>query len=274
METYDNELHRIRSLLKNTTRGLTVTEIARSIGINRNSVAKYLDILLTSGQVEKKVVGSAKIFTLTTRVPVSSILSLSSDYIFVLDDDAVITYVNENILKFEKKTYDEIVGKTLADAQVSLLSAPDILSVLKEALAGEEHIQEIALPGGDGTWFFRAKFVPSLLENRKRGLMIVLEDITESKKYQQHLEETVALRNAELNGSKAILNHEIRSHQEAKSAFEESERRYKNLIDLAEEGIWTFDAEGTTTFVNQKLCEILGYLAGEMDGTSILSFAR
>ncbi len=274
METYDNELHRIRSLLKNTSRGLTVTDIARSIDINRNSVAKYLDILLTSGQVEKKVVGSAKIFTLTNRIPVSSILSLSSDYIFVLDDDAVITYVNENILKFEKKAYDEIVGKTPADAQVSLLSAPDILPVLKEALAGKECIQEIALPGGDGTWFFRAKFVPSILENRKRGLMIVLEDITESKKYQQHLEETVALRNAELNGSKLTLNHEIRSHQEAKSAFEESERRYKNLIDLAEEGIWTFDAEGTTTFVNQKLCEILGYPAEEMTGTSILFFAR
>jgi len=274
METYDNELHRIRSLLKNTTRGLTVTEIARSIGINRNSVAKYLDILLISGQVEKKVVGSAKIFTLTNRVPVSSILSLSSDYIFVLDDDAVITYVNENILKFEKKTYDEIVGKTPADAHVSLLSAPEILPVLKEALAGKEQLQEIELPNGDGTWFFRAKFVPSILENSKRGLMIVLEDITESKKYQQHLEETVAQRNAELNGSKLILKQEIRSHEEAKSAFEESERRYKNLIDLAEEGIWTFDAEGTTTFVNQKMSEILGYPAEEMDGKSILSFAR
>jgi PAS domain S-box-containing protein len=104
--------------------------------------------------------------------------------------------------------------------------------------------------------------------------MIVLEDITESKKYQQHLEETVAQRNTELNGSKLILNHEIRSHQEARSAFEESERRYKNLIDLAEEGIWTFDAEGTTTFVNRKMSEILGYPAEEMDGTSILSFAR
>ena len=273
METYDNELHRIRSLLKNTTSGLTVTEIARHIDLNRNSVAKYLDILLTSGQVEKKLVGSAKIFTLTNRVPVSSILSLSSDYIFVLDDDAVITYVNENILKFEKKTYDEIVGKTLADAEVSLLSAPEILPVLKEAFAGKEHIQEIARDGDGGTWFFRAKFVPAILENRKRGLMIVLEDITESKKYQEHLEETVASRNAELKGSKLILKQEIRNHEEAKSALEESERRYKNLIDLAEEGIWTFDAEGTTTFVNQKMSEILGYPSEEMDGKSILSFA-
>ncbi len=77
-------------------------------------MAKYLDVLCISGAVELKVFGSAKIYSLTKRIPVSSILSLSSDYIFVLDDDLVIHYVNEKVLNLEKKSSEEIVGKPVS----------------------------------------------------------------------------------------------------------------------------------------------------------------
>ncbi len=39
--------------------------------------------------------------------------------------------------------------------------------------------------------YFRAKFVPSILENGKRGILIMLDDITEVKQYQRDLEKTV-----------------------------------------------------------------------------------
>ena len=70
-------------------------------------MAKYLDVLCISGAVELKVIGSAKIYTLTKRIPISSILSLSSDYLFVLDDEFVVSYVNENVLHFEKKSSED-----------------------------------------------------------------------------------------------------------------------------------------------------------------------
>ena len=85
MESYQKELSRIRALLKAHPHGLTVTDIAKKIDINRNSIAKYLDILLISGQVEKRVVGKAKVYSLSHRVPISAILSLSSDAIVIID---------------------------------------------------------------------------------------------------------------------------------------------------------------------------------------------
>ena len=108
------------------------------------------------------------------------------------------------------------------------------------------------------TWYFRAKFVPSILENGKRGILIILDDITEIKQYQRDLEKTVQDRTKELTQTSTTLKKEIKSHREVRNAFEDSERKYQTLIELAQEGIWTFDADGNTTFVNQKMSEILG----------------
>ena len=49
---YDRELARIKNFLKGSSKGYTVTEISHAIDINRNSVAKYLDVLCISGAVE------------------------------------------------------------------------------------------------------------------------------------------------------------------------------------------------------------------------------
>ncbi|MCK9592453.1 MAG: PAS domain S-box protein [Methanoregula sp.] len=270
---YDRELTRIKSFLKGSSKGYTVTEISRSIDINRNSVAKYLDVLCISGAVELKVIGSAKIYTLTKRIPISSILSLSSDYLIVLDDEFVVTYVNEKVLNFENKTPEDIVGRSVESAGFKLLSIPDIDKILQECTLGKDIFKEIEVDNNGKTWYFRAKFVPSILENGKRGILAILDDISEIKQYQRDLEKTVIDRTKELSHTSTSLKKEIKSHREVKDAFEDSERKYQTLIELAEEGVWTFDAEGNTTFVNRKMSEILGYSIDEMLGKSILTFS-
>jgi PAS domain S-box-containing protein len=272
MENYNQELEQIKRVLRSSAKGLTVTEIARHMQVNRNSVAKYLDILRTSGLVEMKAVGSAKIYSLTKRVPISSILSLSSDYIFVLDNDAKITYVNDNVLNFEQKTVEEIIGKDAESVSLAFFSTPDIHKLITEGITGKEIIREFEVVKDDQHFFFRAKFVPSILEDRKKGLLLLLEDITEVKKYQKQLEKTVADQDKELTSSYLNLTSEQEISKEVKDAYEESERRYHNLIELAQEGILTVDMDGLITFTNTKLSDILGYPAEDIDGRSIYSF--
>ncbi len=269
---YDRELSKIKNFLRGSTKGYTVTEISHAIDINRNSVAKYLDVLCISGAVELKVIGSAKIYSLTKRIPISSILSLSSDFIFVLDDDFVIQYINERVLDFEKKSSEDIVGKPVGQAGLLLLSLPDINRTLQECTQGKDILKEIEVHSGEKTGYFRAKFAPSILENGKRGVLVILDDITEIKQYQRDLEKTVLDRTKELTKTSTSLKKEIKNHQEVKDAFEDSERRYQTLIELAQEGIWTFGPEGNTTFVNRKMSEILGYSSDEMLGRSVFSF--
>jgi PAS domain S-box-containing protein len=270
-QPYERELTRIKNFLKGNPKGYTVTAISKGIEINRNSVAKYLDVLCSSGIVELKIIGSAKVYSLTKRIPISSILSLSSDYIFVLDENSVVTYVNEKVLNFEKKQSEDIVGKPVDEIQSILMNIPDISHILQECTQGRDIHKEIEVTSDGKTWYFRGKYVPSILENGKRGILIILDDITEIKQYQHNLEKTVKDRTNELTRSKISLNKEIVSHKEVKHAFEESELKYQTLIELAQEGIWTFDDQGNTTFVNQKMSEILLYPVEEMQDKSIFS---
>ena len=45
-----------------------------------------------------------------------------------------------------------------------------------------------------------------------------------------------------------------------------SEQRYRQIVETAQEGIWIIDEDLLTTFVNKKLCDILGYKAEEILG--------
>ena len=49
-------------------------------------------------------------------------------------------------------------------------------------------------------------------------------------------------------------------------ALSERDARYRQIVDTAQEGIWTIDAESRTTFVNQRMAAMLGYDEAEMLG--------
>ena len=56
------------------------------------------------------------------------------------------------------------------------------------------------------------------------------------------------------------------ARKQAEQMLRESEERYRQLIETANEGIWTIDAEGRTTYVNQRIADLLGYTPAEMMG--------
>ena len=87
----ENEVARIRDLLKEHPKGMTIEEISRLLPLNRTSTAKYLNTLLISGQADMRTYGRAKVFSLTQRVPLSNLMSLSSELILVLDREHTIS---------------------------------------------------------------------------------------------------------------------------------------------------------------------------------------
>lgn len=58
----------------------------------------------------------------------------------------------------------------------------------------------------------------------------------------------------------------------AERALRESERKYRELVEESQEGIWAVDATGYTTFVNTRMAEMLGYTVDEMLGNSLCDF--
>jgi len=60
--------------------------------------------------------------------------------------------------------------------------------------------------------------------------------------------------------------------QQMKEELRTSEARYRQIVETAQEGIWVIDADNKTTFVNNKLAEMLGYTVNEMIGADLLAF--
>ena len=94
------KITRIKKLLKARPKGLTISDISHSLKINRNSVAKYLEILLITGQVEMRMYGNAKVYYLSRRVPISSMLKFANELILVLDSEFRVVEANDNFLSY------------------------------------------------------------------------------------------------------------------------------------------------------------------------------
>ena len=70
-----------------------------------------------------------------------------------------------------------------------------------------------------------------------------------------------------------IVNYrDITLKKNAEQALVKSEFRYRQMIETAQEGVWVIDENNKTTFVNLKMCEILGYTKEEMIGKNVFEF--
>ncbi|MCL5985643.1 MAG: PAS domain S-box protein [Actinobacteria bacterium] len=65
---------------------------------------------------------------------------------------------------------------------------------------------------------------------------------------------------------------DITEQKQAEEALKKSEYKYHMLVENLQEGIWAIDADYRTTYVNQRLAEMLGYHVDEMLGKSLFSF--
>jgi PAS domain S-box-containing protein len=55
-------------------------------------------------------------------------------------------------------------------------------------------------------------------------------------------------------------------------SLQESEQRFKQLVDVAQEGIWVSDDRGIITYVNQRMTDLLGYQNGALLGRPVYDF--
>jgi PAS domain S-box-containing protein len=65
---------------------------------------------------------------------------------------------------------------------------------------------------------------------------------------------------------------DISDRKRAEGALLKSEKKYRDLVELAQEGIWLIDEHGLTSFVNPRMAQMLGYTVEEMLGRHPYSF--
>jgi PAS domain S-box-containing protein len=74
---------------------------------------------------------------------------------------------------------------------------------------------------------------------------------------------------------KGLLRHALLyavERKRMKMALAQSEERYRQIVETANEGIWASDSQGITVLVNPCMADMLGYTVAEMVGKSFFDF--
>jgi len=170
---------------------MTVTDIARVIKINRNSVAKYLDILLISGHAEMVTFGPAKVFFPSSRIPLSALLNFTHDSIVVLDRELRFLQVNENLLRFIGIPRENIIGQRIEDFSLALFQLPEMAQNAKRALEGKELTFEKRYGNDSRQWYLRIKHIPTTFDDGEPGVTLIIEDFTDRKQTEEKMKRTI-----------------------------------------------------------------------------------
>jgi PAS domain S-box-containing protein len=191
VESYQEELSQIKTILKQNPKGMTVTDIAHEMKLNRNSVAKYLDILLISGHAEMVTFGPAKVFFPSSRIPLSAMLNFTLDYIVLLDKELRFLQVNQNLLEFLGIQRDDIIGKPIDTFSQSIFTIPEMSQHAKHAFEGKELTFENQFTIDDQLLYLRIKYIPTTFDDGEPGVTIIIEDVTDRKQAEEKMKQAI-----------------------------------------------------------------------------------
>ncbi len=238
MSILDQEkVDRIKRLLKWHQRGMTISDLASELKINRNLVAKYLDMLLISGQVEMQIIGAAKVYFISRRVPVSALLEFSSDLVIVVDGEEKILQMNEQVPLLIDQTKDALTGRRFGEIHNPFMEA--LHRIFEARTPGErgESSADLECQLRGENRHFRSKLVPTAFEDGSDGLTFIVEDVTARKKFEEMLRI--------------------------------SEARYRGLVQSSGEAIIGNDAGGNIISWNPAAERLCGYTEQEVMGKSM-----
>lgn len=170
---------------------MTVTDISRKIKINRNSVAKYLDIMRISGLVEMITFGPAKVFFPVRRIPLGNIINYTSDYLIIFNDKLKIVMTNDPLLHFMRCERDDLIGRSVTDTSLSILEEElELSSDIQDALEGNEVTKELLFHVEGEERYCIIRILPTSFEDGENGATMILTDKTDQKVAEKTLRES------------------------------------------------------------------------------------
>jgi PAS domain S-box-containing protein len=226
MDFRKETLKKIKSLLRLHRKGLTITEIAEKLHLNRNSTAKYLEILLISGDVDLNTIGPAKLYTFSQKMPISAMLKFAADIILLIDNEMHVLDANENAISILGISREDLIGMLIEDVKSPIIARLSIPDALDEIRKKGEIQREFSITLQNEDRHYRMRLIPTVFDNMDDGITIIGEDITR----QIQFEESLMI----------------------------SETRYRAIVEDQTEFICRFTPDGIITFVNDAYCRYFG----------------
>ena len=167
---------------------MTVTDISLKLRTNRNSIAKYLDILLILGHVQMLTFGPAKVYFPSKRIPLRSILNFTSDCLILIDENLTIININNNLLTTLGIKKEKIIGQHIKNIDLPPFNNQEVQTHLKKALNGEQTESQITLINNDKISILNINHIPTTFDDSTPGVACIITDVTELIATKQQLE--------------------------------------------------------------------------------------
>ncbi|NMB78306.1 MAG: PAS domain S-box protein [Methanomicrobiales archaeon] len=268
----EEEIKRIVDLLGQNPSGLTIEQVSRQLSINRTTAAKYLNFMIASGQVKKRNVGPAKIFTLAPRIPMSHFLNLWQDGIVVLSNDLEVQQINDPLLSVLGLTRDGMIGEPVDKSPLAPYVDKSALELLIKARDGQEQVQITTFRIRDREEKFRLKMIPLALEQGERGLGLIFEQLPGIPDLPVVEKPSSRGNGTEPADDKAELQRRISEHRKIEKALVESEAKYRALVENIAEVIFTVNDSDVITYVSPAIKNLTGYAPSDMTGKKLQDF--
>jgi PAS domain S-box-containing protein len=177
----------ILKALKYNPRGMTVTDISKKIGCHRNSTGKQLEILRAGGKVDVRQIGSARVYSLSQRVPLSAFLCFTKNIILIVDQDLNVVQANDQYLNLSGLTKEELIGRNIHEGELPIVSTPEALGII-ESTGKQQVVAELRSMTDKEEMYYKMEVIPTTFEDGDPGLTVLFEDITERKRHLKNME--------------------------------------------------------------------------------------
>jgi PAS domain S-box-containing protein len=262
----EEEIKRIIDLLSQNPAGLTIEQVSRQLSINRTTAAKYLNFLIASGQIKKRNLGPAKIFTISPRIPMSHFLNLWQDGIIVLNNDLIVQQINDPLLALLSLNRDGMIGERIDRSPLAAYVDKAALDLLIKARDGQEQVQITTYKIQDREEQFRLKMIPLALEQGERGLGLIFEQLPHLDGSRAPAGAHVPETGGEVPAESADMQRRISEHRKIEKALVESETKYRALVENITEVIFTLNDNDLITYVSPAIKNLTGYASSDLMG--------
>ena len=124
--------------------------------------------------------GKAKVFSLSSRVPLDPVFGYTEDMIIVFDQDGRVVRINDPFLSFLQQSRKEILENLFSSLKGTGSFVEGIIESIKKSLRDGVYDQELEIKK-PVLRYYRQKILPAVFDNGKQGMIIILEDTTAKK---------------------------------------------------------------------------------------------
>ncbi|EHQ36037.1 PAS domain S-box protein [Methanoplanus limicola] len=231
------DLQQIKEIVNDHKDGICINEISDRVNLHRNTVSKYLSILHLKGNVDIITSGSSKKYYPSKRISETTVKNFFFNPYIIVNSGLNIHYANESFYKITGSNQKQIIGFNLDSVQIPLFNDPNLKNQYKRTINGEIFTRHISTKIKGTDYYLYVRLIPTIFEDRTKGITIVLIDNT---KFKEHI-----------------------------TPIKTGDCHYRNILENQTEYVCRLLPDMTITFANKAFC---GYIHKKEDEATGLKF--